>query len=203
MVSGKDSSNSLMADNLPKIVWYSTHHVALMKSWLVQKQMALGQTITGKEISNPFMAGSLPKTMLLTFIHVDEKGGIDVSAFDLQVSAFWTTVAIKKVNDVTRLQALVDKKKVVVTKATIRDALCLDDVEGIECLPNDEIFAELERMGYEKPSTKLTFYKAFFSSQWKFLIHTILQCMSAKRTSWNEFSSSMALAVICLSTGKD
>nr|GEW54715.1 hypothetical protein [Tanacetum cinerariifolium] len=41
-------------------------------------------------------------------------------------------------------------------------------------------------MGYEKPSTKLTFYKAFFSSQWKFLIHTILQCMSAKQTSWND-----------------
>nr|GEY97308.1 hypothetical protein [Tanacetum cinerariifolium] len=57
------------------------------------------------------------------------------------------------------------------------------------------------KMGYEKPSTKLTFYKAFFSSQWKFLIHTILQCMSAKRTSWNEFSSSMASAIICCSSG--
>nr|GEY54399.1 hypothetical protein [Tanacetum cinerariifolium] len=57
-------------------------------------------------------------------------------------------------------------------------------------------------MGYEKPSTKPTFYKAFFSSQWKFLIHTILQCMSAKRTSWKEFSSSMASTVICLSSGR-
>nr|GEU42892.1 ribonuclease H-like domain-containing protein [Tanacetum cinerariifolium] len=47
-------------------------------------------------------------------------------------------------------------------------------------------FLLFARMGYEKPSTKLTSYKAFFSSQWKFLIHTILQCMSAKRTSWNE-----------------
>nr|GEX98838.1 hypothetical protein [Tanacetum cinerariifolium] len=37
--------------------------------------------------------------------------------------------------------------------------------EGIECLPNEEIFTELARMGYEKPSTKLTFYKAFFSSR--------------------------------------
>nr|GEY57814.1 Gag-Pol polyprotein [Tanacetum cinerariifolium] len=61
----------------------------------------------------------------------------------------------------------------------------------------DEIFTELARKGYEK--TKLTSYKAFFSSQWKFLIHTILQSMSAKRTSWNEFSSAMASAVICLS----
>nr|GEX75649.1 retrovirus-related Pol polyprotein from transposon TNT 1-94 [Tanacetum cinerariifolium] len=57
-------------------------------------------------------------------------------------------------------------------------------------------------MGYEKPSTKLTFYKAFFSSQWKFLIHTILQSLSAKRTSWNEFSTAMASAVICLSKGQ-
>nr|GEY86611.1 hypothetical protein [Tanacetum cinerariifolium] len=70
-------------------------------------------------------------------------------------------------NDVTRLQALVDKKKVVVTEAAIRDALHLDDAEGVDCLPNKEIFTELARMGYEKPSTKLTFYKAFFSSQWK------------------------------------
>nr|GEV73268.1 hypothetical protein [Tanacetum cinerariifolium] len=86
---------------------------------------------------------------------------------------------VKQVNDVTRLQALVDKKKVVITEATIRDALRLDDAEALDCLPNEEIFAELARMGFEKPLTKLTFYRAFFLSQWKFLIHTILQCMSA------------------------
>nr|GFA82919.1 hypothetical protein [Tanacetum cinerariifolium] len=57
-------------------------------------------------------------------------------------------------------------------------------------------------MGYEKSSTKLIFYKAFFSSQWKFLIHTILQSLSTKRTSWNEFSTVMASAVICLSKGQ-
>nr|GEV09719.1 hypothetical protein [Tanacetum cinerariifolium] len=116
------------------------------------------------------------------------------------IKQFWNTVAVKQSNDVTRLQALVNKKKVVVTEAAIRDALHLDDAEGIDCLPNEEIFTALARMGYEKPSTKLTFYKAFFSSQWKFLIHTILQSMSAKRTSWNDFSSAMASAVICLST---
>nr|GEU48992.1 hypothetical protein [Tanacetum cinerariifolium] len=80
------------------------------------------------------------------------------------IKQFWTIVTVKKVNDVIRLQALVDKKKVVVTKATIREVLCLDDAKGVECLPNEEIFAELARMGYEKPSTKLTFYKKFFSS---------------------------------------
>nr|GEZ29283.1 hypothetical protein [Tanacetum cinerariifolium] len=34
---------------------------------------------------------------------------------------------------------------------------------------------ELARMGYEKPPPKLTVYKAFFSAQWKFLIHTLVQ----------------------------
>nr|GEY66405.1 xylulose kinase-1 [Tanacetum cinerariifolium] len=91
------------------------------------------------------------------------------------IKQFWTTFTVKKVNDVTRLQALVDKKNVVVTEATIRDALRLDDAKGVECLPNEAIFAELASMGYEKPSTKLMFYKAFFSSQLNFLNHTILQ----------------------------
>nr|GEU55585.1 hypothetical protein [Tanacetum cinerariifolium] len=63
------------------------------------------------------------------------------------IKKFWNTVVIKQVNDVTRLQAPVDKKKVVIKEAAIRESL------------------------------------------------------SAKRTSWNEFSSAMASAVICLSTG--
>nr|GEV13482.1 retrovirus-related Pol polyprotein from transposon TNT 1-94 [Tanacetum cinerariifolium] len=116
------------------------------------------------------------------------------------IKQFWSSVSVKTVNDVPRLQAIVEKKKVIISEATIRYDLRLADAEGIDCLPNEEIFTELARMGYEKPSTKLIIYKEFFSSQWKFLIHTILQCLSAKRTSWNEFSSSMASAVICLST---
>nr|GEZ51734.1 hypothetical protein [Tanacetum cinerariifolium] len=69
---------------------------------------------------------------------------------------------------------------------------------GTTCLPNAAIFEELARMGYEKPSQKLTFYKAFFSHRWRFLIHTILQCLSAKTTVWNELNSTMAPAIICL-----
>nr|GEY66787.1 hypothetical protein [Tanacetum cinerariifolium] len=62
---------------------------------------------------------------------------------------------VKQSNDVTRIQALVDKKKVLVTEATIRDTLHLDDAERVDCLPNEEIFTTLSRMGYEKLSTKL------------------------------------------------
>nr|GEY95735.1 retrovirus-related Pol polyprotein from transposon TNT 1-94 [Tanacetum cinerariifolium] len=63
------------------------------------------------------------------------------------------------VNDVTRLQALVDKKKVVVTKAVIREVLRLDDAEGVDCLPNEEIFTELARIG-----RKFNFSKYIFDS---------------------------------------
>nr|GEY39688.1 hypothetical protein [Tanacetum cinerariifolium] len=118
------------------------------------------------------------------------------------IKQFWNTASVKRSGDVTRLQTLVDKKKIMISEVVICEILQLDDAEGIVYLPNEEIFAGLAQMGYEKPSTKLTFYKAFFSSQWKFLIHTILQSLSTKRTSWNDFSTAMASAVICLSEGQ-
>nr|GEY33885.1 hypothetical protein [Tanacetum cinerariifolium] len=39
------------------------------------------------------------------------------------------------------------KKKVIITEATIQEALRLDDAESIDCLPNEKIFIELSRMG--------------------------------------------------------
>ncbi|GJS24819.1 putative ribonuclease H-like domain-containing protein [Tanacetum coccineum] len=115
---------------------------------------------------------------------------------------FWTTAKVKTVNGEVQIQALVDKKKVIITETSIRSDLQLEDAEGTECLPNATIFEQLTLMGYENLTQKLTFYKAFFSPQWKFLIHIILQCLSAKTTAWNEFSSTMASAIICLATNQ-
>ncbi|GJT00030.1 hypothetical protein Tco_0821199 [Tanacetum coccineum] len=113
-----------------------------------------------------------------------------------------TTAQVKKINRVAEIQALVDGKQIVVSEATIRMLLNFNDEGGMDCLPNATIFEEIARMGYEKLTQKLTFYKAFFSPQWKFLIHTFLQCLSAKTTTWNEFSSIAASAIICLSTNQ-
>nr|GEW27259.1 hypothetical protein [Tanacetum cinerariifolium] len=55
----------------------------------------------------------------------------------------WATTSIKKVKDVVKLQALIDRNKVVVTKDIIRQDLRLDDADGVDCLPTEEIFAEL------------------------------------------------------------
>nr|GEU90074.1 ribonuclease H-like domain-containing protein [Tanacetum cinerariifolium] len=96
---------------------------------------------------------------------------VNPSIYVSYIKQFWTSISIKKSNDVVRLQALIDRKKVITTEDSIRQALRLDDADGVDCLLIEEIFAELARMGYEKP---------------------------AKRTALNEFSSSMGSAVIFL-----
>ncbi|GJY93263.1 hypothetical protein Tco_0509045 [Tanacetum coccineum] len=118
------------------------------------------------------------------------------------IEQFWPTVKAKTINREVQLHTLVDGKKIIITESTVRRDLQLEDAEGIDCLSNSTIFEEPTRMGYEKNLQKLTFYKAFFSPQWKFLIHTILQCLSVKTTAWNEFSSTMASAIICLATNQ-
>nr|GEX20205.1 copia protein [Tanacetum cinerariifolium] len=127
---------------------------------------------------------------------------VNLTVYTSCIEQFWATVKAKTVNGEGQLQALVDGKKVLITESTIRRDLQLEDGEGVDCLPNAVIFEHLTLIGYEKISQKLTFYKALFSQQWKFLIHTISQCISAKTTTWNEFSSTMASVIICLSTNQ-
>ncbi|GJV65556.1 uncharacterized mitochondrial protein-like protein [Tanacetum coccineum] len=74
---------------------------------------------------------------------------------------------VKTVNGEVQLQALMDEKKIIITEASVRCDLQLNDAEGTYCLPNATIFEELTRMG-------------------------------AKTAAWNEFSSTMASAIICL-----
>ncbi|GKF65911.1 hypothetical protein Tco_0192428, partial [Tanacetum coccineum] len=62
------------------------------------------------------------------------------------IKQFWATVKVKMVNEEQQLQALVDGKKIVVTEASVRRDLQLDDEEGINCLPNATIFKELTRI---------------------------------------------------------
>ncbi|GJZ09766.1 hypothetical protein Tco_0544049 [Tanacetum coccineum] len=82
-------------------------------------------------------------------------------------------------------QALIDKKKLIITQTSIRSDLHLEDAKGTDCLPTATIF---EKLGY--------------SLEWKFLIHTITQCLSAKSTAWNEFGSTLASLIICLATNQ-
>ncbi|GJR36681.1 hypothetical protein Tco_1212365 [Tanacetum coccineum] len=172
------------------------------------------------EIRHHFIRDSTKKKLIqMIKIHTDKNvADLLTKAFDVRIGVHAgdlklmllgiNLLLLEKVNAARHnllllvLQALVDGKKIVVTEASVRRDLQLEDANGVDCLPNATIFEQLTLMGYEKLSQKLTFYKAFFSPQWKFLIHTILQCLSAKTTAWNEFSSTMPSVIICLANNQ-
>ncbi|GJS73154.1 putative ribonuclease H-like domain-containing protein [Tanacetum coccineum] len=59
------------------------------------------------------------------------------------IEQFWATAKIKMVNGECQIQALVDKKKVIITESSIRSDLHLEDAGGTDCLPTATIFEEL------------------------------------------------------------
>ncbi|GJT80749.1 hypothetical protein Tco_1055091 [Tanacetum coccineum] len=63
------------------------------------------------------------------------------------IKQFWDTVKAKMVNGEVQLQALVDKKKVIITESIIRRDLQLEDANGVDCLPTAAIFKQLTLMG--------------------------------------------------------
>ncbi|GKB47321.1 hypothetical protein Tco_0898074 [Tanacetum coccineum] len=118
------------------------------------------------------------------------------------IKQFWSTAKTKTANNETQIYAKVAGKSVVVTESSVRSDLHFNDEDGATCLTTVEIFENLALMGYERDSDKLSFEKALFSPHWKYLIHTILHCLSSKSTAWNEFSTNVASAVICLAKGQ-
>nr|GEW93154.1 hypothetical protein [Tanacetum cinerariifolium] len=48
------------------------------------------------------------------------------------IKQFWASVSIKKSNDAMKLQALIDRKKLIITEDTIRQALRLDNADGLK-----------------------------------------------------------------------
>ncbi|GJR18776.1 putative ribonuclease H-like domain-containing protein [Tanacetum coccineum] len=65
---------------------------------------------------------------------------VNAARYNLLLLVFWATTKVKTVNGEVQLQALVDGKKVIITKTSIRRDLKLEDAEGIKCLPNADIF---------------------------------------------------------------
>ncbi|GKC01861.1 hypothetical protein Tco_0993471, partial [Tanacetum coccineum] len=109
------------------------------------------------------------------------------------IKQFWTTTtASTNVNGEVELTASIDGQAKIITEASLRRHMKLEDNGGITSLPNTEIFEQLAVMGYATDSDKLTFQKSNFLPQLRFFIHTILHCLSPKKTSWEQFSSNIA-----------
>ncbi|GJX78200.1 putative ribonuclease H-like domain-containing protein [Tanacetum coccineum] len=122
--------------------------------------------------------------------------------YDSLVKQFWQTATAKTLADGTlELHATIDTIVYTITEASIRNKLQLADASGITMLPNNEIFEGMGHMGYPTDGS-FTFWKSFFTPQWRFLVHHILHCISSKSGGWDQFGSNIATALICLSTGR-
>ncbi|GJW29683.1 hypothetical protein Tco_0046558 [Tanacetum coccineum] len=75
-------------------------------------------------------------------------------------------------NGVVKINATIDGHSLSITEGSLRRHLKLADQDGA------------------------------FSPQWRFLIHNILHCLNPKKTAWEQFSSNIAAAVICLATNR-
>ncbi|GJQ92847.1 hypothetical protein Tco_0003986 [Tanacetum coccineum] len=118
------------------------------------------------------------------------------------VEQFWMSAKSKIINNVRYITAKVAGKPVSISEASIRSDLLFDDADGIYSLPNQAIFDVIQLMGYEGDLTVLTFNKALFSPQWRFLFHTMNHCISSKSTSWDQIPTNIATAVICLTSNQ-
>nr|GEX16857.1 copia protein [Tanacetum cinerariifolium] len=116
------------------------------------------------DIKSAFLYGTIEEDM-----YVCQPPGFEDPHFPNKV--YKDSAKVKTINEDVQIRALVDEKKIIITEASIRCDLRLDDAEGTTCLPNAAIFRELVRM-------------------------------SAKTTAWNEFSSTMASAIICLANNQ-
>ncbi|GKD32155.1 hypothetical protein Tco_1242933 [Tanacetum coccineum] len=87
------------------------------------------------------------------------------------IEQFWATSTVKMVNGVRQLQALIDKKRVIITESSIMSDLQLDDAEGTDCLPTATIFEELACMG-----AKSTGWNEFSS-----IIDSLIICLATNQ----------------------
>nr|GEV92429.1 synaptobrevin, longin-like domain protein [Tanacetum cinerariifolium] len=119
------------------------------------------------------------------------------------IRQFWSTTRIKTTDEGTKILATVYGKPRTISESSIRRNLKLKDEAGISSLPDAKLFENLTLMGYNiLPNQKFTFQKGQFSYQWKYLIHTIMQCLSPKSTGFNKFSSNIATTLVCLATNR-
>ncbi|GJY31727.1 hypothetical protein Tco_0415222 [Tanacetum coccineum] len=96
----------------------------------------------------------------------------NLTIHDSLVKQFWQTATASTLACGTpRLRATIDTLKYTITEASVRSKLQLADASGISMLPNIEIFEGMGNMGYPTDGS-FTFWKTFFTPQWRFLIST-------------------------------
>ncbi|GJR14766.1 putative ribonuclease H-like domain-containing protein [Tanacetum coccineum] len=117
-------------------------------------------------------------------------------------STIWLQLSARDLTKCHHIRATVAGKKVLISEETIRADLLFDDADGVDCFPKQVIWDSLRDIGYEGNLAQLTFSKPLFSPQWKYLVHVLLHCLSPKSTSWEQFGTNIASALVGLATNQ-
>nr|GEZ79580.1 hypothetical protein [Tanacetum cinerariifolium] len=104
----------------------------MSKNWLVQKQTTL-DAAEGFEQIIDFLSGSYIHYALTVSPHI----------YISCIKQFWNFVLVKRSSDVTRLQAIVYKKKIVISEAVFRKILQLNDAEGVSMEVPDSYYSSI------------------------------------------------------------
>nr|GEW09886.1 synaptobrevin, longin-like domain protein [Tanacetum cinerariifolium] len=122
--------------------------------------------------------------------------------FDSLVKQFWSMATLRAPElGPPAILATIDKTPYTITEELVRIRLQLANDGGIVDLPIPKIYSEMDNLGYVTKG-KLTFFKNKFSPQWRFLVHTLLYCLSTNSGSWDQFGSLIDIALIYLSDGR-
>ncbi|GJR08507.1 hypothetical protein Tco_0791159 [Tanacetum coccineum] len=93
------------------------------------------------------------------------------------IQQFWNTAKVRMINEVAHIEAKVAGKKILVSEASVRTDLMFNDEDGTNCFDNQ-------------------------SSNGKSLVHTLLHCISSKSSSWDQFGTNIASALVGLATNQ-
>nr|GEX64577.1 hypothetical protein [Tanacetum cinerariifolium] len=158
-----------------------------------------GNSVLGLAGNSIYSVRSRGGVWIVDFVeasHIRYALTINPTVYVLHIRQFWSTARVETTDAETKILATVDGKPRTISESSIRRNLKLNDEAGISSLPDVELFENLALMGYNiLPNQKFTFQKGQFSHQWKYLIHTIMLCLSPKSTGFNEFSSNITTAV--------
>ncbi|GJR55012.1 putative ribonuclease H-like domain-containing protein [Tanacetum coccineum] len=157
-------------------------------------------------LTKSFDVGRFQYLVIVDFLqasHIRYALTVSPTVYVSHIRQFWSTARIETADGETNILAKINGKQRTISESSIRRHLKLNDEKGISTLSDNELFENLSLMGYNiLPNQIFSFQKGQFSCQWKFLIHTIMQCLSPKSTSFNEFSSNIATALVCLATNR-
>ncbi|KAI3814251.1 hypothetical protein L1987_19001 [Smallanthus sonchifolius] len=116
---------------------------------------------------------------------------VNPTIYTSHMEDFWSSAVYSTDQGTPQISGTVDGKEIIISKAKLRQHLKLQDEGDAISYPRDVYMRTFVSIGYTGNQTEYTIEKALMGPKWKYLCHTLLQCISQKRSGWNQLSSGL------------